>query len=133
MSQPADRTDETAAELALSIRVERTGGFAGLTRRWSATPPPDEADHWRTLIDACPWDAASPGAGADAAAGSDVGAGADVGATTGGADRFCWTVVAGTPESEHTAVLPETDLGEPWRRLIDSVREADAGRSPAEE
>lgn len=127
MSQPADRTDETAAECALSIRVERTGGFAGLTRRWSATPPPDEADHWRSLIDACPWDAAAPHAGSDAEAGADV----DV--TTGGADRFCWTVVAGTPTSEHTAVLPETDLDEPWRRLIDAVREADAGRSPAEE
>lgn len=133
MSQPADHTDEPAAEFALSIRVERTGGFAGLTRRWSATPPPDEADHWRSLIDACPWDTAAPGDAASPRAGAEVEAGAHVEATTGGADRFCWTVVAGTPTSEHTAVLPETDLDEPWRRLIDAVRAADAGRSPAEE
>ncbi|HKP07521.1 MAG TPA: hypothetical protein VJU58_09755, partial [Microbacterium sp.] len=54
------RAAHSSREPALEVDVARTGGFAGLTRRWSAQPPEGEASDWLVLIDRCPWDDAVP-------------------------------------------------------------------------
>src|SRR6478609_8648092 len=43
---------------AVEVDVARSGGIAGMTRRWSAQPAQDEASEWISLIDRCPWDEA---------------------------------------------------------------------------
>ena len=92
----------------LSVVVERSGGFAGLTRRWSVTAGPDDAT-WTALVDACDWDGDGTGRAASEPA---------------GADRFCWTVTARTPAAERSAALAEHEVDGPWRALIDAVRSA---------
>jgi len=103
-------TDELPAARAtpeVRITVVRTGGFAGVARRWSVAPPPREAPVWAELIDACPWEH-----------------------TTGpptpprGADRFCWEVAAAHGGDARHAELADQDVDGPWRVLIDAVRSA---------
>lgn len=100
------------------IVVVRSGGFAGISRRWRVTPDPDEQPRWTTLVERCPWDAPEPDADA-------------------GADRFTWTVHARVPDAELQRELPESRLTGAWRELIDAVRESGervpgptTGRSP---
>jgi len=90
------------------VIVERTGGFAGLTRLWSVTAGHDDAT-WTALVDACDWGEA----GASRAPGEPA-----------GADRFCWTVTARTAAAERSASLAEHEVDGPWRALIDAVRSA---------
>lgn len=86
-------------ELPFVITVARTGGFAGLRREWSIeVSAPQEADHWRPIVEACPWDAAADG---DATA-----------------DGFVYAVSV----ADHAAVVPERELDGPWRQLVDEVR-----------
>ena len=86
-------------DLPFVITVARTGGFAGLRREWSIeVSAPDEAEHWRPIVDACPWDA------------TDV-----PGATR---DGFVYAVRV----ADHEAVVPEHELDGPWRQLVDEVR-----------
>lgn len=122
---------------AVEVDVARTGGIAGITRRWSAQPPEDEASDWISLIDRCPWneagtvgepletdrDADSTDAGrrgADARPAPARPAGA-AGPTP---DGFVWFIRAawsGTDPRE--AELPDDAVVGAWRELVDAVRD----------
>ncbi|WP_243228879.1 hypothetical protein [Microbacterium sp. CIAB417] len=41
----------------VTIVVVRTGGLAGLRRRWRVDAGADDADRWILLVRQCPWDA----------------------------------------------------------------------------
>lgn len=86
------------------IAVVRTGGIAGIRRRWRVEPEPDEASTWIALIESCPWD--------------------DEDDTDRGADRFVWTIRARTPSEKRERDLPDSQLDGPWRELVDAVRRA---------
>jgi hypothetical protein len=96
----------------LVITVARSGGFAGLTRRWRVEAR-DETDaaSWRPLVDACPWDDSASDASAR--------------------DRFVYRITLveasdspGTRTSaEHAATLPEAAVEGPWRTLVDRVQQ----------
>jgi len=86
------------------IAVVRTGGIAGIRRRWRVEPDPDDASQWIALIERCPWD--------------------DEGADDSGADRFVWTIRARTPSEKRERDLPDSQLSGPWRELVDAVRRA---------
>jgi hypothetical protein len=103
--QAADETD------VVVVTVVRTGGFAGLNRRWTAQPPAADTSRWVALIDACPWD--------DAAAGD----------ADSGADRFTWRLDARHGDQEHRVQLPETGLNGPWRDLVDQVQSFEQERT----
>ncbi|MDD7962222.1 protealysin inhibitor emfourin [Microbacterium thalli] len=106
MPRPDDDASTTGR---LLIVVERSGGFAGLTRTWRVEPAPADRSAWFDLVEGCPWnDAAPPRA-------------------TGGADRFQWRVTVEAAASTRHAELGD-DLAPSWRALIDAVR---AGRAPA--
>lgn len=102
-----ERTADEGHDVVLLVHVVRTGGFAGLTREWTAEPPPDQAPRWRGLIDECPWEAAgsaAPGPGR-------------------GADTFTWSVSARLDDRPpRVAALADGDVQGPWRQLIDEVR-----------
>lgn len=85
-------------ELPFVISVVRSGGFAGLRHEWTIeVTAPDDAERWRPIIAACPWDH-SP--------------------EPGRPDGFVYVVQA----HDHTATVPESDLHGPWRQLVDEVR-----------
>ncbi|WP_217178817.1 protealysin inhibitor emfourin [Streptomyces sp. AC495_CC817] len=86
------------------IAVVRTGGIAGLRRRWSVEPPPSDTGDWIALIESCPWDAPRP--------------------DTEGADRFVWSIRVRTPSERLEQELPDTALDGPWLALVKAVREA---------
>jgi hypothetical protein len=72
---PGERpqADAPKPDAPIEVDVARTGGFAGITRRWTAQPPPDEASEWISLIDRCPWDdAPTPTASAPTAKPSPI-------------------------------------------------------------
>lgn len=100
MTQEAEPHD-----VVVAVTIVRSGGFAGLTRRWAVTAPPADAEQWITLVDECPWDDDRDG-------------------TPDGADRFAWSVQATLPDASLRADLTETQASGPWRTLIDAVREA---------
>ncbi|WP_309128777.1 protealysin inhibitor emfourin [Microbacterium sp.] len=87
------------------IIVVRSGGFAGISRRWRVEPDPAEEPRWTTLVERCPWDA--PPEHPDA-----------------GADRFIWTVHARVPDADLQRELPDSELTGAWRELVEAVREA---------
>lgn len=115
MVKPAERTDHTPA---VAVTVVRTGGIAGIARRWHVEAPPADADFWVALVERCPWEQCRVDA-----------------APQPGADRFMWEVAAARGAHERRAELAEQQVSGPWRDLIDAVREATpAGsgqRSPA--
>ncbi|MET0448762.1 MAG: protealysin inhibitor emfourin [Aeromicrobium sp.] len=90
-------------ELPFVISVVRSGGFAGLRREWTIeVSAPDDADRWRPIVEACPWDDAT---------GSPV------------ADGFVYDFRV----AEHEAVVAERELDGPWRQLADEVRRSADG------
>lgn len=93
-------------ETRLVIAVARSGGIAGISRRWLVEPDPAEAAEWITMIEGCPWDAAA--------------------ATAPGADRFMWVIRVRTPSDRLEQELPDSELDGPWRKLVDAVRAASA-------
>jgi hypothetical protein len=95
------------------VSVVRSGGFAGLTRRWSVTPAPHDESRWLSLIADCPWDAVTTSPPAP--------------------DRFCWSVTAAAEQATRTAELAEPDVEGPWRALIDAVRDAETTPASATE
>ncbi|MFT4259633.1 protealysin inhibitor emfourin [Microbacterium sp.] len=99
--RPPERDDTQVV-----IAVVRTGGIAGLRRRWRVEAPSDEASDWIALIDSCPWDAPAPDGR--------------------GADRFVWSIRARTPSERREQELPDAALDGPWRELVDAVRAASA-------
>ncbi|MGN6326349.1 protealysin inhibitor emfourin [Pseudolysinimonas sp.] len=100
-----------AARGELTVVVVRSGGFAGITRRWSVDRP-DPDDDWVALVEACPWD--------------------DVGEDPAGRDRFVWRIEARLPQRHHEASVPDSRLTGPWRELVDRVqREGTGAAGPA--
>lgn len=89
----------------LTVEVTRTGGFAGLTRRWEAEPASDDRERWTALVDRCPWDSASLSSRPD------------------GADRFSWSIRAHCGPEDRAITLPDGALTGPWRELVDEVRD----------
>jgi hypothetical protein len=90
-------------DAVLIIRIIRTGGFAGVEKRWAVElTDPAQAAEWRSLVKACPWDEESR--------------------VLPEPDRFVYRIVAATPKRERTAVVPEQHLTGPWRELVDRVR-----------
>lgn len=102
-------TGSDAAD-GVAIRVARSGGIAGMTRRWSVQPADADAEPWMALVDRCPWDQPCP--------------------PGTGADRFVWRIEARIRRARHEQVIPEEHLQGPWRDLVDAVRSADSGASP---
>lgn len=95
--------------MELTILVVRTGGVAGLRRRWELQLDCErEAETWQPLLDACPWDSLATGDGSGSAP------------AAGARDRFSYRITAG----DRTATVPERELRGPWRELTDRVREA---------
>jgi hypothetical protein len=90
-----------AARGELTILVVRSGGIAGIPRRWSVDEP-DPGDDWIALIRACPWD--------------------DVVADAESRDRFVWRIEARLAQHHRTASVPDRELTGPWRELVDRVR-----------
>ncbi|MBB4139685.1 protealysin inhibitor emfourin [Microbacterium invictum] len=101
----------------VAVTVVRTGGFAGIGRRWRIEADAGDARFWVQLIERCPWDRCEAGP-----------------ADPLGADRFTWEISAAHGADEHRAELAEQQVRGPWRELIDAVRDATAppdGTTPA--
>jgi len=111
---------------AVEVDVARSGGIAGITRRWSAQPVGDESSEWISLIDRCPWDdveptAAAPDGEADAAPAAPPARADELAPVP---DGFTWWIRAtwsGTDPRE--AELVDADVVGAWRDLVDAVRE----------
>lgn len=131
------------------VAVVRSGGVAGIRRRWTVAAPPEDAGVWIALIDSCPWDSPSDdaalregggddgrgdgglsgGAGGsptEAEVASDAEGTSPTGERTGaaGADRFVWSIRARTPSEQHEQRLTDAALDGPWRTLVEAVRAA---------
>ncbi len=104
MTRPAD-PDTAHDAAAVTVTVVRSGGFAGLPRRWRVEVDAGDADDWVVLIDRCPWEQCPQLAPAEP-------------------DRFTWEVAATHGTRRHHAALAEQQVSGPWRALIDAVREA---------
>ncbi|MDQ0643862.1 protealysin inhibitor emfourin [Microbacterium murale] len=99
VAPPSDPDEEPGFVIA----VIRTGGLAGIRRRWHVVPQHDDEPRWIELIDSCPWD--------DPA-----------GTPEREADRYIWRIQARTPAARLERELPESALDGPWRQLVDAVR-----------
>jgi hypothetical protein len=103
-----ERPVSSSAASPVEIAIARTGGFAGLTRRWTARPREEEATWWISLIDRCPWDDLT---GDTAARTAPV------------ADGFVWSIRARWPDDHaREAELPEDAITGAWRDLVEAVR-----------
>lgn len=100
----ADPNDDAPGDELIVVRVERTGGIAGMRRQWTAEPAPDEAPRWIALIEGCPW------------------ASVPEPTTALGADRYQWRIIARLADEQRRAELPDDRLQGPWRELVDQVR-----------
>lgn len=102
----SEPTDPAPSHAQVIIAVVRSGGIAGISRRWRVEVSSDDADEWITRIDRCPWDA-------------------ELDDPTG-ADRFVWSIRALTPSERRERELDDAQLSGPWRELVDAVRAASA-------
>ena len=93
----------------LVVAVVRTGGIAGLRRRWRVEMPSPEAHDWLVLIERCPWNAPAE--------------------HDAGADRYVWSIQVRMPSEERERELADSELRGAWRDLVDAVRDADAART----
>ncbi|WP_239065902.1 protealysin inhibitor emfourin [Microbacterium hibisci] len=97
-------TDSAIPPPAVEVDVARTGGIAGITRRWSAQPPEAEASEWISLIDRCPWDEPAPSEPLP--------------------DGFVWLIRATWTDADpREAELPDREVVGAWRDLVDAVRD----------
>lgn len=101
---PSDADGGEDGERRIVVLVVRTGGIAGIARRWKVEPDAKDAGDWIELIDRCPWDQECP--------------------AQPGADRYVWSIRARTPAAKREQDVPESALEGPWRRLVDAVRAA---------
>ena len=97
-----------AREPHVAVRLTRTGGLAGITRRWQAEAPEGDASQWVAVIDQCPWDETPP-------------------TDSVRTDGFTWRIVAVVRHDERSVVLPESAAVGPWATLISVVRDASVG------
>jgi hypothetical protein len=87
----------------MTVTIRRTGGIAGISRRWSVTVDPEEPS-WRELLGRLPWDERP--------------------APQDGVDRYVYIVTC----EPRTVEIPEHGLTGAWRDLLERVRaENDAG------
>lgn len=109
---PGSGSTAAAAEPAVEVDVARTGGFAGITRRWTAQALEDEASDWISLTDRCPWDRARRADADDHTSGSPM------------PDRFVWWIrVTCSGADRREAEVPDEELTGAWRELVDAVRD----------
>ena len=112
IESPAESAGSGDAQDRIVIAVVRTGGIAGLRRRWRAEPAPEQAPTWLELVERCPWDERlDPDAR--------------------GADRYVWSIHVRVRGEQLEQVVPDTRLEGAWRELVDAVRDADV-RSDAD-
>jgi hypothetical protein len=104
----ADDTDD-ADHGRIVVVVVRTGGLAGLRRRWRVEPAPEQVPQWIDLVERCPRDEQT-----DASRTPDA-----------GADRFVWSIHAVLREQQRESVVPDHELQGAWRELVEAVRDAD--------
>ena len=84
------------------VTVVRSGGFAGISREWSAHAT-DPEDRLVALVEACPWRLRMPGDPLSR-------------------DRFTWRIeVRG--RVRRTTTLPDAALDGPWRELVREVQD----------
>jgi len=135
---------EPTPQPAVEVDVARSGGIAGITRRWSAQPAEDEASEWISLIDRCPWDEAGapesdPGPGPTPApapapppAPTPVAAGPaspraedhDTSERPPVPDGFTWWIRATWSDTDaREAELFDDQVVGAWRDLVDAVRD----------
>ena len=94
----------------MKVTVTRSGGFAGIPRRWQVfvEREPDE-EAWLVLLRTLPWD--------------------DVPRDAPQPDRYLyridWEPFGPAARDHREAVIPEQDLTGAWRELVDRVRERD--------
>jgi len=96
----------------MMVTVQRSGGFAGLTRTWQVDVDAEpDTESWLVLLDLVPWqEAPAPTQPVQP-------------------DRFVWVISAETSPAKK-AKLPEQQVTGPWRELVDRVREvSDAERA----
>lgn len=91
----------------LTITVVRSGGFAGLTRRWSVSSAVDDADDLIELVNACPW--------------------REVARDEKSRDRFIYVITVRAPRKRRAATVPESSLTGPWKSLVQRVQEENSG------
>ncbi|SJN20874.1 hypothetical protein FM104_02850 [Microbacterium esteraromaticum] len=106
---PADEADGRSDAMdsdPVIVAVVRSGGIAGLPRRWRAEADADRRPEWLALVERCPWGDAP----------DDVAV---------GADRFVWSIHARVHDEQLEQVLPDAHLQGAWRELVDAVRDAD--------
>lgn len=84
------------------VDVVRSGGFAGLVNRWSASIREQDAPEWAAMVDACPWGSVAQ----DSAA----------------RDRFSYAIEVRMPRRRRRATVPERSMTGPWRNLVDAVQ-----------
>lgn len=106
---PPEAGSDDASDADVVVLVVRSGGIAGMKRRWQVAPPPADERPWVELIERCPWNAPAP-------------------APDAGADRFIWSIRARTPDAERSRELPESAVTGVWRELVDAVR---TGETPS--
>lgn len=96
MANEADRT--------LTVRVIRSGGFAGISREWDVRADGDAIDDWLGLIEACPWHTPPP-------------------RDPVSRDRFSWRIEARAPKLRRGATIADAHLEGPWRALVARVQD----------
>jgi hypothetical protein len=97
------------------VTVQRTGGFAGLTRTWQVDVEAEpDTDAWLVLLDHVPWSAEGSSA---------------IGVQP---DRFVYVISADT-RPRRRARLPESRVTGPWRELVDRVQQAATTETPRPE
>lgn len=85
----------------MKVTVARSGGIAGLTRRWEvAIDDRDDRESWIELIGSLPWQDAPRGQRQP--------------------DRFSYRIRC----SGHQVTLTEQHLTGPWRELVERVQSA---------
>lgn len=86
----------------MKITIQRSGGFAAITRVWTVVAASsEEKERWMPIVEACPWDDVAPPA-----------------PPAGQADRFIYSIRAG----QRQAKLPETQVTGPWHVLVECAQ-----------